>query len=193
MSRPRKIFICLFSLAITAAVTIPLHYYIQFKKREKLYDDLIVQTAQRHSVDPALVKAVIRRESKFVANIRGSHGEYGLMQVTPIAADDWMRINRSGKFSNYEQLMTPSINLEVGTWYLARAMRKWKDYKQQTVIALAQYNAGPGNVLKRKWAPSHKSGDALKLISFPSTKVYIKDILKYEQHYKGKGLGNDRS
>ena len=188
MSRIKKSILCILALGITAALSIPLHYYIQFKKREKSYDLLITQTAKRHNIAPALIKAVIRRESKFQENIRGRHGEYGLMQVTPIAADDWMRLNRSGKFSNYEQLMKPSINLEIGTWYLAHAMRRWKDYKQQSTLALAQYNAGPGNVVKRKWVPSHKDGDALNLITFPTTKAYIQYILRYEKHYQKEGL-----
>ena len=188
MSRLKKSLLCIFALAVTATISIPLHYYIQFKKREKSYDDLIAQTCKRHNMDPALIKAVIRRESKFQENIRGRHGEYGLMQVTPIAADDWMRLNRSGKFSNYEQLMKPEINLEIGTWYLAHAMRRWKEYTQQKTLALAQYNAGPGNVVKKKWVPSHKSGDALNLITFPTTKAYIEYILKYEKHYKKEGF-----
>jgi soluble lytic murein transglycosylase len=188
MKRLKKTLLCLFILGLTAAIAIPLHYYFQFKKREKKYDALIIKTAMRHKVPPTLVKAVILRESKFQENIRGRHGEYGLMQVTPIAADDWMRINRTGKFSNYSQLMKPEINLEIGTWYLARGLNKWRDYKYRTTLALAQYNAGPGNVIKKKWVPSHKDGEVLNLVTFPSTKEYIQYILKHEQHYKEKGV-----
>ena len=191
MSRLKKTLLCILALLFTAAIAVPLHYYYQFKQREKMYDDLIIQTAKRHDVNPSLVKAVILRESKFIEKIRGRHGEYGLMQVTPIAADDWMRINRSGKFTHYEQLMKPEINLEVGTWYLARGLKKWRDYKYCTALALAQYNAGPGNVIKKKWVPSHKDGEVLKLVTFPSTKAYIKYILKHEKKYNGRGWIND--
>lgn len=188
MSRLKKSILAIFALSVTAAVSIPLHYYIQFKQREKSFDELIIKTAKRHNIEPSLIKALIRRESKFQDNIRGRHGEYGLMQVTPIAADDWMRLNRSGKFQNYAQLMQPEINLEIGTWYLAHAMRRWKDYKQQRTLALAQYNAGPGNVVKKKWVPSHKDGDALNLITFPTTKAYIQYILEHEKHYRKEGI-----
>ena len=86
------------------------------------------------------------------------------------------------------ELMKPEINLEVGTWYLARALNKWHNYKYCTQLALAQYNAGPGNVLKKKWVPSHKDGEVLQLVTFPSTKAYIKYIIKYEQHYNKRGI-----
>ncbi len=188
MKKIKKIILCLCLLICAVALTIGLRYYLQFKEREKKYDALIIETAARHDVPPSLVKAVIYQESRFREGVRGSHGEYGLMQITTLAADDWIRKNRKMEFGNYDQLFTPELNIEIGTWYLSKGLTKYKDYKEKTALALAHYNAGPGNVIKKKWVPSHKDGDVLKLITFPSTKSYVKNILRYEKEYQQKGF-----
>lgn len=160
-----------------------------FKIREKKYDSIIMEAAARHKVPPTLIKAVIKRESKFKEAARGGHGEYGLMQITPGAADDWIKAERKKKFEGYSQLLTPRLNIEIGTWYLAQGLKKYHNYKYRNALALARYNAGPTNVIKNKWVPSHKDGEVLKLVSFPSTKEYIKAILKFEKQYAKKGFG----
>lgn len=193
MKKSRKVLLCLFLLILTGGTVYLTKSYFDFKKREKMYDSLIVETANRHNIPPSLVKAVIRRESKFKANVRGGHGEYGLMQITEGAADDWIKATRKKEFESYQQLFVPELNIEIGTWYLAKAYKKFHDYKNVYALVLAQYNAGPGAVLKNKWVPSHKNGEVLKLITFPSTKAYIKDILKYELAYKSKGFSSERN
>ena len=176
---------------ILVALSVYFYREYQFSEREKMYDHIILQAAERHDVPPALVKAVIRRESKFEESVRGGHGEYGLMQITPAAADDWIKFERNKKFDNYSQLFTPELNIEIGTWYLARGLKKYKDYKHKKVLALARYNAGPGNVIKNKWVPGHKDGEVLKLISFPSTKKYVEIILEFEKDYQQEGFNNE--
>ncbi len=156
-----------------------------------MYDKLIKESAKRHNIAPSLIKAVIRQESKFKANVRGSHGEYGLMQITRGAADDWLTETRNRKFDNYEQLFIPALNIEIGTWYLSKAYRKFSEYKNVYALSLAQYNAGPGAVIKNKWIPSDKNGEVLNLISYPTTKAYIGYILEYEIEYKNGGFNHD--
>lgn len=187
MNKSRKVILCILILSFVTGISYFIHSYL-FKEREKKYDDLIQTVALRHNVPPTLVKAVIRRESKFKAGVRGGHGEYGLMQITNRAADDWIRERRKKKFSNYDQLFSPELNIEIGTWYLAKGLKKYQSYKHKYALTLAHYNAGPRNVIRNKWVPSHKDGEVLNLITFPSTKKYIRDILKYEQEYVKKGF-----
>src|SRR5580704_10910414 len=59
--------------------------------RERRYDKLIVEVATQYGVDPYLVKAVMRRESRFDPWVYGRHGEIGLMQVTEGAGAAWAR------------------------------------------------------------------------------------------------------
>src|SRR6267143_3258132 len=53
------------------------------------FDTLITKVATEHGLDPRLVKAVVWRESRFQADMKGRNGERGLMQVTEVAARDW--------------------------------------------------------------------------------------------------------
>src|SRR5262245_42916006 len=57
--------------------------------REHSQDKVILLAAQRYGVDPALVKAVVWRESGFNPSAVGRAGEAGLMQVTEVAGIEW--------------------------------------------------------------------------------------------------------
>ena len=189
MKKIKKIALCILLLIIAGAATYGIREYFLFKEREKKYDSIILEAAKRHNVPPTLIKAVIMRESKFQESARGRHQEYGLMQIREAAATDWIKALRKKEFSSFDQLLVPELNIEIGTWYLAKGLKKYQDYKYKSALALAHYNAGPGNVIKNKWVPSHKDGDVLNLITFPGTKKYIEVILKYEKEYEQKGFG----
>ena len=68
-------------------------------QRERRYDPLILAASQRYGVDPALVKAVIWRESRFKAGARGRVGEIGLMQIREPAAYEWAAAENKPNFS----------------------------------------------------------------------------------------------
>jgi len=61
-------------------------YYWQ---RDRSQDAVILAAAQRYGVDPALVKAVVWRESWFNPGARGKKEEIGLMQLRAAAAGEW--------------------------------------------------------------------------------------------------------
>src|SRR5580704_11799641 len=61
----------------------------RWEYRERRFDKLIIASGAKYGVDPCLVKAVMRRESKFDPFVYGSHGEIGLMQVTVGAGEAW--------------------------------------------------------------------------------------------------------
>ena len=169
----------IFSLLIAFGLAFLLHQ--RELKRTSRYDDLIQQSATRWKVDPALVKAVIWRETNFNPDKFGQAQERGLMQVTPIAAQEWTEREEIKTF-RVDQLFTPEINIEVGTWYLAQALRRWQDRDNPIPFALAEYNAGRVNALR--WAEStHQisSEEFINRVTFPTTKHYIKTTLeKYD-------------
>ena len=161
--------------------------YLRWLLREQRYNQIIEETSARYGVDKFLVKAVIRRESKFDPLAYGSHGEIGLMQIMPGTGDEWARETGQRNFG-HGSLWLPKTNIEVGTWYLARALNHWQNMDDPIPFALAEYNAGPGSV--RRWLPAGAATTAEQFvgaITYPSVRHYIETILDYYQDYKTAG------
>lgn len=142
-------------------------------------EDLIQQAAWRHGVDPTLLKAVIRQESGFNPDARGAAGERGLMQIMPGAAQDW-QTHQHRTLPTIEALFDPQLNLEIGAWYLGRALQQWSAHPEREKLALLQYNAGRSQALRavreqEKNLPLH--------IPIESTRHYIKNVLSYRADY----------
>jgi len=92
--------------------------------------DLIVQdAAQRHNVDPELVKAVISTESGWNPRAISNKGAVGLMQLIPGTAQ------RFGVGNAFD----PVQNVEGGTTYLKSLLDRYNGDLPKT---LAAYNAG---------------------------------------------------
>ena len=140
---------------------------------ENFYDNDIWEAARRHRVSPFLVKAVIAQESSFDASAVGESREMGLMQITEGAVKDWERL--TGRRCRLRGLLfDPRLNIEIGSWYLGKAMARWREYRDADVLALAQYNAGEQTVSERNWAPKDPREQVrLAAVDFPSTRQYI--------------------
>ena len=146
------------------------------------YDTLILEISERHGVDPCLVKAVIWRESRFRPYARGTSGEIGLMQIMPDkAVSDWARKHRRPDLLK-GSLFTPRLNIEIGTWYLARALRRWSSYKDGETLALCEYNAGITRA--NAWKPADPKDPVAPRITIASTRSYAEKILKKREDYK---------
>lgn len=151
--------------------------------RERRYDALIRSAAGQHGLPPSLVKAVVWRESRFDPEARGSHGEFGLMQVTENAAQEWADWRRDRGF-RHEHTLNPATNLHAGCFYLARLARRYQGTDRPYAFALADYNAGRGNVLR--WAKGTAATNAaafLGAMTFPRTREYVEAILDRQPHY----------
>jgi soluble lytic murein transglycosylase len=176
------------ALVLAAAGSAALVYW-RWQYREQRFNNLIEQIAAQNGVDAFLVKAVIRRESKFNPYAYGSHGEIGLMQVTEAAGWDWARAMRRVDFGR-DALWNPRVNIEAGSWYLARALSRWseKEPEERLPFALAEYNAGYGNVLR--WLPRGRETTAaefMEAISYPTVRGYVSEVLEDYEIYKVRG------
>jgi soluble lytic murein transglycosylase len=153
---------------------------------EDSQDEHILAAAKKYGVDPALVKAVVWRESSFNPNVRGDAGEIGLMQVGRLAAEEWAEAEKE-RFFTHEELFDGAKNTEAGTWYLRKMLRRYANTDQPMVFALADYNAGRSNVLRwNKGAGSTNSAVFLRQMDFRGTRDYILSILKRYERYKSR-------
>ena len=157
-------------------------FIMNYADRSTRYDKLIVTAGRRNGVYPPLLKAVIWKESRFDASARGSKGEIGLMQVMPQSAvKDWEKTFQRHVPSD-GALMDPSLNIEIGSWFLGRALERWSDYNEAEALALCEYNAGIQRA--ESWKPLLHDGKVLPNIDIESTRKYVRDILERRDQYE---------
>lgn len=153
-----------------------------FQVDDTNFDQAINAAAAKHGLDPLLVRSVVYEESRFNPREVGKAGEIGLMQIMPnLAAADWAKAH--GKpLPSREELFDPQLNLEIGCWYLSDSLKRFKDYKYSTELALARYNAGLTRA--NAWIPKDKDAPVLENITFPGTRKYVSNITARYQRYK---------
>lgn len=153
--------------------------------RYESYNDEIAAIAARNGVDPSLVKAVVWQESRFQADKMGGHGERGLMQVTEPAAQDWVEATGVETFVP-EDLLDAKTNLEVGTWYLAQALRHWSSQSDPLPFALGEYNAGRSRVKRWSGGAQMSAEELSKAMDIASTRAYVSAVRDRYEYYKKK-------
>lgn len=145
------------------------------------HQDLVMQYAVKNDLDPYLVAAVIRTESKFVNQARSPKGATGLMQMMPETAK-WVAEQTDYPNFSLTDLEDPEVNIRFGTWYLA-SLRK--EFNNNDVLVLAAYNGGRGNVnqwmRQYGWTMSFKDANQ---IPFQETREYVGKVLRSKQRYK---------
>jgi soluble lytic murein transglycosylase-like protein len=128
--------------------------------RRRAFDKIIHETARRHGVDTALVKAVIRAESDFVPHAVSPKGALGLMQLMPATA----------RMHNIWRAFEPSQNVEGGVRHLRYLLDR---YNGNLRLALAAYNAGEGAVDRAGGVPP-----------YPETWEYLRRVLEFRTMYQ---------
>jgi len=156
------------------------------ERREHLYDDMIRAAAQRHKLPPALVKAVVWRESGFDAAAVGRAGEIGLMQLMDFTAQEWADSQRLTNFV-HEFMFDPRTNTLAGSYYLAKVLKRYPHTDNPFAYALADYNAGRSRVLKwMKGEAVTNSAAFLTQIDIPSTRHYVETTLERYDRYRAR-------
>lgn len=180
LKRPRLL--AVLAVILTPAALIAISWMGELHRSQEI-GPLIEEASSRSGIPSSLLRAVVWRESDFEPRATGSAGERGLMQVTPGAGHDWAQANRVRSFHETD-LFDPRTNLSAGSWYLARAMKRWSNADRPEVFALAEYNAGITHA--RRWArdnPALRAEDFLLTMDFPTTKAYILSILQRADLY----------
>ncbi len=141
------------------------------------FQDTIVSWATQRQLNPVLVTALIRQESRFEPAIQSVAKAAGLMQVIPSTAD-W--IAQQTGISSYD-MTNPDDNINFGTWYLDYTHREYND---NSLFAVASYNAGPGSVAN--WISRFGASDPdlfVEQIPFPETKGYVESVFENYWNY----------
>ncbi|MFW2177937.1 MULTISPECIES: lytic transglycosylase domain-containing protein [unclassified Moraxella] len=129
-------------------------------RNRNAYDSLIVASALRHGVDPALMKAMMHTESGFNPSARSPVGAQGLMQLMPATA------RRFGVTNAWN----PAENIEGAAKYLKFLHGRFGNIQH----VIASYNAGEGNVAKYGGIPP-----------FRETRDYVQRVLsRYNNLYR---------
>jgi soluble lytic murein transglycosylase-like protein len=126
----------------------------------QLYHDSIVQAANSHNLEPALIRAVIHAESGFQAKAKSRKGAQGLMQLMPETA---RQFGLTDRFDSHQ-------NILAGSAYLAALL---EEFAGDQTLALAAYNAGPTTVRKYDGVPPYNE-----------TKAYLKRVQILLQRYR---------
>ena len=129
-------------------------------KDSTLFDHLIAESAEKHQVEFALVKAVIRAESGFNPYAISRKGARGLMQLMPETAS---RLSVSNTFN-------PRDNIDGGVRYLKYLMYL---FNNDLRLSLAAYNAGENIVSQLGTIPPYRE-----------TVEYVQKVLDFYQYYR---------
>ena len=183
-SRSSRIWFCALLLVVIALPLISFWFWRD--QKEGRFDREIIYAAERYSIDPALVKAVIWQESKFQPNVRGLAGEIGLMQVREDAAWEWAEEENIEHF-DHEQITDPQKNILAGTFYLSKVMKRYLKTDNPIPYALADYNAGRTHVLRWKKGAADTNSEAfLAQMDYPGTRQYALHVMERYEYYRKK-------
>jgi len=84
-------------------------------------------------------------------------------------------------FSSVQQLYDPTVNILLGSYYLARLRSRFED---NWYYVFAAYNAGPHRVKRwRKQLPFHDDDLFMEFIEFDQTRRYVRVVMRYYWTY----------
>ena len=130
--------------------------------------------------DWTIIHSIMRQESQFDREAVSRAGARGMMQLMPGTARE--QAGKSGLPYEYMRLTSdPAYNMMLGTGYFGRMMDQ---FSGNYVLAVAAYNAGPGNV--RKWLAANGDPrmpgvdviDWIEAIPLSETRGYVQRVLE---------------
>jgi len=145
------------------------------------YEDAIRERASEYEIDPLLVLAMIREESRFNAWNESVAGARGLMQII-FSTGEWIAQKINLEEFNDEMLFDSEINIDLGCWYINYLKER---FSNDLILIISGYNAGPGTT--SKWLEQYDRSDLdnfVENVPYSETREHIKKVTKSYQMYK---------
>jgi peptidoglycan lytic transglycosylase len=144
------------------------------------YEQDVMRMAKQTGLSPSSIWGVIRQESIFDRQALSPAGGRGLMQLLPRTAR--MVARQMGLHTDDQALFSPSINIRLGSRYLADLKSRFDD---NLVLAAAAYNAGPDKV--NQWldrTPYDSAAIWVEAIPFNETRRYVEHVMAFTVVYQ---------
>jgi soluble lytic murein transglycosylase len=144
------------------------------------YERPLAREAERRELDPALVAALIRQESRYDPRATSRAGARGLMQIMPPVGRQ-LAVAEGYHVWDAALLYQPDVSLELGMTHLAGLLSGY----QHVSHALAAYNAGSSRA--RRWLEKAGADDPevfVERIPFTETRDYVRIILRDRELYR---------
>ncbi|MVX63050.1 transglycosylase SLT domain-containing protein [Clostridium chromiireducens] len=167
-------------LVVIIAIGVGSRYVIKEKFFPYKYREYVDKYSIQYNLDPLLVLAVIKTESKFDDDAHSHKNAVGLMQIT-VDTGEWAAKEMGYSTFSKEDLYDEEYNIKMGCWYLKRLSDTFNDLD----LAIAAYNAGPTNV--QSWLDNEKyssDGRSIDYIPFGETKKYVDKVNTYYNIYE---------
>lgn len=133
----------------------------------------IEEQAQIRGISPILVRSLIKQESAYQIKALSTSKAMGLMQMIPPTAKEIAQDLKIQNLQIPEDMNRPLLNIQMGTYYLAKLLRQFKGH---VPLALAAYNAGPARV--ERWMKQRPSLAKLieKKTSDPEDEMWFDEL-----------------
>lgn len=149
----------------------------------------VVALAKEHDLDPYMICAVAREESKWNPEAGSGAGAQGLMQLMPATAREITKRQGNERLVGVRELREPAANLALGAWYLRFRANMFSHRPTRWKWALAAYNGGIGNAQRwlNQWKQLRRQKPDLEpedVIDFKETRDYIGRVLGSRDRYE---------
>lgn len=141
------------------------------------YEEYVYKYSKEYDIDPNLVFAIMKTESKFFPYAKSHKDAKGLMQISD-GTQKWAMEDINLHNTN---IFDPKVNIQIGCWYINKLFEQFDDMD----LVIAAYNGGSGNV--DKWLKDDRysyNGINLTSIPFKETKNYVDKVKKSYKIYK---------
>ncbi|MDR3126167.1 MAG: lytic transglycosylase domain-containing protein [Rickettsiales bacterium] len=138
-------------------------------------------------IDPALINAVIRQESRFNPRAKSYVGARGLLQIMPSTAS-FIAKDSSLRKKKRDKLYDAATNLNIGQMYIDYLLNL-PEIDGNLFKFLLAYNAGPGNLKRQLAKTDGGENDPLffvESVRFKETRIYIKRVMANLWIYKNR-------